>query len=484
MYFSNIRVDATQVQRPPNGHQDNAWKGIIVDTLGLNTLSGLDARHHIHGNTNPRAVVENGAMVMTGGRGIRVTDEDGKQYIEGLAGLWCASLGFNEERLVVAAEKQMRELPYYHGFFGRAPVPTIKLAAKLAEITPEGIEKFFFACSGSEAIDTAIKMVWYFNNSKGRPAKKKIISRQNSYHGVTVAGASLTRIPINQDGFDLPIERFLQIGGSHFYRYGEVGETEEAFVARRAAELEQLIQDEGPDTIAAFFAEPVQGAGGVLPPAKGYFDAIQPILKKYDILFVVDEVICGFGRTGNLFGSETYNLRPDIMTMAKGLSASYQPISAVGITQDVFEGIQELGDQKGAFGHGFTYGGHPVAAAVALEAQNIYQERDIVGHVQAIAPVFQARLNELSEHQLVGETRGVGLLGAVEMVADKASKERFDPSLGLGVKVFDEAKKNGLLFRNAGDQLLFCPPLIVTENEVNEIFDILQHALDRVSANL
>lgn len=455
-----------------------------METFGLNTLSGLDARHHIHGNTNPRTVLENGAMVMTGGRGIRVTDEDGKQYIEGLAGLWCAALGFDEERLVVAAERQMRELPYYHGFFGRASVPTIKLAAKLAEITPDKIKKFFFACSGSEAVDTAIKMIWYYNNAKGRPAKKKIISRQNSYHGVTVAGASLTRIPINQSGFDLPIERFLEAGGSHFYRYGELGETEESFVARRAVELEQLILDEGPDTIAAFFAEPVQGAGGVLPPAKGYFEAIQPILQKYEILFVVDEVICGFGRTGNMFGSQTYDLKPDMITMAKGLSASYQPISAVGLTQEVFEGIQELGDQNGAFGHGFTYGGHPVAAAVALEAQNIYQERNIVGHVQAIAPVFQSRLNGLSDHPLVGETRGVGLLGAVELAADKITKVKFDPSLNLGARIFEETKKNGLLFRNAGDMLLFCPPLIVNEGEIEEIFDILENALNTIASQI
>ncbi|MGB3148883.1 MAG: aminotransferase [Paracoccaceae bacterium] len=450
----------------------------------LNTLSGLDARHHLHGNRNPRQMAEKGAMVITGGQGIRVTDEDGKQYIEGLAGLWCASLGFNEERLVEVAQQQMRELPYYHGFFGRAPVPTIKLAAKLAEITPAGIEKFFFACSGSEAIDSAIKMIWYYNNAKGRPQKKKIISRQSSYHGVTVAGSSMTRIPINQEGFDVPIQRFLQAGSSHFYRHGAPGETEEAFVARRAAELEAMILAEGPETVAAFFAEPVQGAGGVLPPAKGYFDAIQPILRKYDILFVVDEVICGFGRTGNMFGADTYNLKPDLMTMAKALSASYQPISAVGMTQEVFEGIQELGDEKGSFGHGFTYGGHPVAAAVALETQKIYQERNIIGHVQAVAPRFQARLHALADHPLVGETRGVGLLGAVEMVADKATKERFPAALGLGAKVFEEAKRNGLLFRNGGDQLMFCPPLIVTENDVNEIFDILKHALDHVAAGL
>lgn len=423
-------------------------------------------------------------MIIRAGDGIYVTDEDGKKYIEGLAGLWCASLGFNEPRLVEAATRQMQDLPYYHSFFGRATEPTAKLASKLAEVTPEGINKFFFACSGSEAVDTAIKIIWYLNNARGRKKKKKIISRQNSYHGVTVAGASLTRIPINQDGFDLPIDRFLEVGGSHFYLHGNQGESEQEFVARRAAEFEQLILEEGPDTIAAFFAEPVQGSGGVRPPAKGYFEAIQPILKKYDILFVVDEVICGFGRTGNWFGSDTYKLKPDMMLMAKGLSAAFQPISAVGITDTIFEGITELGSQKGAFGHGFTYGGHPVAAAVALETQCIYQERDIVGHVRDVSPVFQDRLAALGKNEIVGDTRGVGLLGAVELVADKSSKEKFPPNLKLGERVFDEAKANGLLFRHAADMLLFSPPLIITEAEVVAMFDILDTALTVVASQL
>ena len=449
-----------------------------------NTLSGIDARHHIHGNSNPRDVSELGAMVIRGGRGIRVTDEGGKEYIDGLAGLWCASLGFSETRLIEAAERQMRTLPYYHNFFGRTPEPTVKLASKLAEVTPEGINKFFFACSGSEAVDTAIKMIWYWNNATARPDKKKIISRQNSYHGVTVAGASMTRIPINQEGFDLPLDRFLEVGGSHYYLHGQEGETEAAFVARRAQELEQLILDEGPDTIAAFFAEPVQGSGGVRPPARGYFDAIQPILKKYDILFVVDEVICGFGRTGNWFGCDTYDLKPDVVLMAKGLSAGYQPISAVGITDAMFEGIADLGGRKGAFGHGFTYGGHPVAAAVALETQNIYQARNIVGYVREIAPIFHQRLSALNKFEFVGDTRGVGLLGAVELVSDRASKTKFPPQLNLSGRVFEEAKRRGLLFRHAADMLLFCPPLIITEVEIAEMFDILDDALKAVTSQL
>lgn len=447
-----------------------------------NSLSMIDAEHHLHGNTNPAQVVEEGAMVITGGDGIRVRDEDGKSYIEGLAGLWCTSLGFSEERLVAAAESQFRKLPYYHTFFGRSPEPIVRLSARLAQICPAGITRFFFACSGSEAIDSAIKMVWYYNNAIGRPEKKKIISRQNSYHGVTVAGASMTRIPLNQEGFDLPIDRFLEAGGSCFSRYGLEAESEEEFVVRRAKELEVLIESEGPGTIAAFFAEPVQGAGGILPPAKGYFDAIQPILKKHDILFVADEVICGFCRTGNMFGSETYNLQPDMITMAKALSSGYQPISAVGMTEEIFEGIQQLGAHKGAFGHGFTYGAHPVAAAVAHETLTIYEERNILDHVRNIAPVFQGHLADLSDHPMVGETRGIGLLGAIEIVADKTTNRPFDPERGVGAAILAETRRNGLLFRNAGDTLLFCPPLIITEDEIEEMMTILGSALDHVEA--
>jgi len=419
-------------------------------------------------------------MVFTRAEGIRVFDENGKGYIEGLAGLWCAGLGFSETRLIEAANRQFLELPYYHTFFGRAANVTARLADRVVDIAPEGLTRVFFACSGSEAIDTAIKMVWYYNNARGRPGKKKIISRRNAYHGVTVAGASLTRLPVNQEGFDLPIARFLQVECPHHYRFAKDGESEKAFSARLAAELEALILAEGPDTVAAFFAEPVQGAGGIIPPPRGYFDLIQPILKKYDILFVADEVICGFARTGNMFGSDTYGLKPDLMTMAKGLSAGYQPISAVALTEEVFGGIAELGDEKGSFGHGFTYGGHPVAAAVALEAQNLYHERDIVGHVRRVGAHFQNRLRDFADHDLVGEARGVGLLGALELVADKKTKAKFPPELALGQRILDLTQARGLLFRPAGDTLLFCPPLIVEEADIDEIFDIVGAALDEI----
>lgn len=444
------------------------------------SIAALDAAHHLHGNTNPSVVLNDGPMVITGGDGIRVIDEHGKHYIEGLAGLWCANLGFSETRLMDAADRQFRQLPFYHSFFARTPDVTSKLAKRLSEITPASINRFFFACSGSEAIDSAIKFVWYYNNAIGRPKKKKIISRLNGYHGVTIAGGSLTRLKIHQDGFDLPIDRFLQVDCPHFYRFALPGESEDEFSTRLAINLEETILAEGPETIAAFFAEPVQASGGVIIPAKGYFEKIQKVLKKYDILFVVDEVICGFGRTGNMFGCETYDIVPDMMTMAKGLSAAYQPISAIGITDEIFTAIAEFGDQKGAFGHGFTYGGHPVAAAVALEAQNIYRDRNIVDHVKKIGAHFQTRLQAFQNHELVGEARGVGLLGAIELVANKTTKEKFDPTLGLGVRIFEITAQNGMLFRFSGDTLLFSPPLILQETDVDEIFDILGDAMNRV----
>ena len=287
-----------------------------------------DLSFHLHPATNLRSVQAEGPLVITRGEGVYVYDDEGKRYLEGMAGLWCASLGFSERRLAEAAYKQMCELPFYHSFAGKVPAISTELAERLIGMAPAGMAKVLFANSGSEANDTAIKLAWYINNALGRPQKKKIISRQRAYHGVTIASGSLTGLAFAHTDFDLPIARILHTDCPHYYRGAQPGESEEAFAARLAANLEQLILREGPDTVAAFFAEPVMGAGGVIVPPATYFDRVQPILKKYDILFVVDEVICGFGRTGHMFGSQTFNLQPDIMTLAKALSAGYVPISA------------------------------------------------------------------------------------------------------------------------------------------------------------
>ena len=435
----------------------------------LSELARTDIDAVLHPYTNLAKHSETGPLVITHGKGIYVYDEQGKEYIEGLAGLWCTSLGFGEEELAAAAERQMRELPYYHNFNHKAAKPVIELADKLKQMAPVPMSKVFFANSGSEANDTAIKMIWYYNNARGRPKKKKIISRQRAYHGVTIATASLTGLPNNHRDFDLPIERMLHTDSPHFYRDANQGETEEEFADRLAANLEALIEGEGADTIAAFIAEPVMGAGGVIPPPTTYFEKIQPILKRHDILFLDDEVICGFGRTGNMFGAETYDLQPDAMSMAKALSSAYLPISAVMISEEIFQAAVEESAKIGTFGHGFTYSGHPVPAAVATRTLELYEERKIIGHVQRITPKFQERLRSFADHPLVGEARGVGLIGALELVADKASKRSFAPPQGVGARIVAIAEQEGLIVRALVDSIGFCPPLIITEAESTSV---------------
>ncbi len=443
-----------------------------------NSAAALDIASHLHPYTNARKNEAEGPLVIAEGKGIYVYDDQGNEYIEGLAGLWSTSLGFGEERLVKAAADQMRKLPYYHNFAQKSALPTIELAAKLLELAPVPMSKAFFCNSGSEANDTVIKMVWYYNNALERPEKKKIISRIKGYHGVTVASASLTGLPMNHRDFDLPIANILHTSCPHHYRFGLDGETEEDFATRCAAELEQMILDEGPDTVAAFIGEPVMGAGGVLVPPRTYWEKIQAVLKKYDVLLVADEVICGFGRTGNLWGSQTYDIKPDILSMAKALSSSYMPISAVLISDQVYQGIADNSAKIGAFGHGYTYGGHPVAAAVALETLKIYEERDIVSHVRQVGPRLQEGLRRYADHPLVGEVRGVGLIAGVELVADRASKAPFDPAGKVGAYFAGRAQAHGLIIRNLVDTIGICPPLIITEEQIDAILDRFDKAMD------
>lgn len=450
----------------------------------MSTVPEADVAHLFHPYTNLARHPETGPLVIVRGEGVRVFDDSGKDYIEGLAGLWCTALGWGEERLVQAAERQMRELPFYHLFSSKAHTPAVRLAEALATMAPVPDAKVFFACSGSEANDTAIKLIWYLNNALGRPNKKKIIARERAYHGVTVATASLTGLVNNQRSFDLPIDRILQTGSPHYWRCAEKGETEEQFSTRRAEELEKLILAEGPDTVAAFFAEPVMGAGGVIVPPAGYFDKIQTVLRKYDVLLVADEVITGFGRTGNMFGSETFGLRPDMLTVAKGLSSGYLPISALIVAGHVYQPVKDEAGRIGVFGHGFTYGGHPVPAAVALETLSIYAERDIVSHVRRVAPVLQEGLRSLQQHPMVGEARGVGLIGALELVADKDTKTAFDPKLAVGPRVVAKAQENGVILRAMGDAVAFAPPLVISEDEIREMLRRFRNGLDQAHSEL
>ncbi len=447
-------------------------------TVRSNSAAARDIAFHLHSYTNAKKNEAEGSLVITGGKGVYIYDDNGKAYLEGMSGLWCLSLGYGEERLIEAATNQMRKLPYYHTFTQKVSDVTIDLAEKLVGMAPVPMSKAYFCNSGSEANDTAVKMVWYFNNALGRPQKKKIISRMKGYHGVTIASASLTGMPMNHKDFDLPIANIRHTDCPHYYRYAKPGETEEQFATRMAESLEQLIQTEGPDTVAAFIAEPVMGAGGVLIPPATYFEKIQAVLKKHDVLLIADEVICGFGRTGNMFGSETYRLRPDIMTMAKALSSAYLPIAALLVNKRLYDAISENSAKLGTFGHGFTYSGHPVASAVALETLKIYQERKILAQVRQVSPGFLKGVHSFKGHPLVGETRAVGLIGAIEFVRDKRTKEPFDAKLAVAASVVKRAQEHGLILRIIQDGVAFCPPLIASGEEIAEMFRRFGKALD------
>ncbi|WP_407049228.1 aminotransferase [Methyloraptor flagellatus] len=438
----------------------------------------IDRATVIHQQTDLVAYKDHGGTIIKRGEGVYIYDEQGNKYLEAMAGLWCASLGFSEKRLADVAYKQLLELPYYHTFFAKSHVPSVELADRLLSIAPKGMSKVLFQCSGSEANDAAIKLVWYYNNARGRPEKKKIIGRVRGYHGNTVASVSVSGQPHMHGGFDAPLPMMRHTENPHYYRFHEEGETEEQFSTRMAEALEKLILAEGPETIAAFFAEPVQGGGGAITPPKGYFEKIQPILKKYDILFLADEVICGFGRTGNMWGSETYDLKPDMVSCAKALSAAYQPISALMISEDIYNAMLDQSGKLGTFGHGFTYGGHPVACAVANETLKIYEERNILGHVRQVGPLMQAGLEATEAHPLVGNARGIGLIAGVELMANKEKRIPFAPEAKAGIVVQDEAQKVGLVVRAIGDRIAFTPPLIITAAEIDEMLAKFGKALD------
>jgi 4-aminobutyrate--pyruvate transaminase len=446
----------------------------------LSNLAVRDVETLVHPYTNLATHRESGPLVLERGKGVFVYDTAGKPYIEGMSGLWCTALGYGNEELVEAAAEQMRRLSFAHLFGSKSHDPAIELAERLKEIAPVPTSKVFFCNSGSEANDTQIKLIWYMNNALGRPRKKKIVSRLKAYHGVTVASASLTGLPVNQRDFDLPIAGILHTACPHHYRFAQAGESEEDFATRLAAELDAMIDREGPDTVAAFIAEPVMGAGGVLVPPRTYFEKIGEVCRKHDIYMIADEVICGFGRLGTMFGCQALGFRPDAISVAKALTSGYMPMAAVTVNEAMYQALLDESRKIGSFGHGFTYSGHPVAAAVAVKALEIYARERLVEAAAQKAPQFQARLAALAEHPLVGEARGLGLIGAIEMVADKATRRSFDPKAGIGPRAVRHAEEEGLIVRFlAGDSVSICPPLVITPVEIDELFDRLGRALDR-----
>lgn len=434
--------------------------------------------HLIYPTTNFKAIEQ---LSIERGEGCYVWDKQGKQYLEGLAGLWCTALGYGNQELINTATEQMQQLTFSHMFGGKTHQAGIDLADRLAAMIPMDDAVISFGNSGSDANDTQIKLLRYYHQAIGKPERRKIIARDRSYHGVTVAAASLTGLPVTQNHFDLPVDALgiLRTDHPHYYRGKQNGETEEQFVERIVGNLEKLIIEEGPDTIAAFIAEPITGASGVIVPPQGYYQRVQAVLDRYGIMFWADEVITGFGRTGNDFGCTTMGIdAPDMMSFAKQLSSAYMPISAAAIRRDVYEAMIEQSANAGAFGHGYTYSGHPVACAVANKALEIYQRDQIFEKAAVTGNYLQQRIREFADHPLVGEVRGSGLLGAIELVANKQTGEPFANG-AVGAYAQKAAQDQGLLLRAvAGSSLGICPPLIITTQQIDEMIEKLAMALD------
>jgi len=450
-----------------------------------NSASARDAAHVLHGYVELGELQRRGVTVITRGKGIYVYDENGVPYIEGAAGMWCTAFGFGEQALIDAAIEQFHKLPYYHTVAYKSVNPAIDLAERLAALVPVTDARIYFCLSGSEANDFLVKMIRYYNNAIGRPRKKKIIARHGGYHGGTVMAASLTGLPANHALFDLPLPGVLHTGDPNYFRYALPGETREDFVDRLVGDLERLILAEGAETIAGFIAEPVPGAGGVIIPPDGYYAKVQAVLSKYDILFLDDEVINGFHRTGALWGCQTMGIAPDTMSMAKGLTSAYQPLAAIALSRDIYDGLETGSKSLGFFGHGTTYSGHPVGCAVALKVLDLLKERDIAGHVARVSQTFARRLEAFRDHPLVGDVRYTGLVGAVEFVKSKTPLAFFERPGAFGQLVRERAEEGYRLICRLlpnSDACAFSPPLIITETEVDEMFDRFGKALDDVTA--
>ncbi|OMH38351.1 aminotransferase [Motiliproteus sp. MSK22-1] len=445
-----------------------------------------DLSYHIHSQTNLREHQNKGPLVIERGQGVYVYDEKGQSYLESMSGLWCTSLGFSDARLIKAATKQLETLPYYHTFNHRTNNVVSKLAAEVSGLVPLNKAKVFFASSGSEANDSMIKMAWNYHIAQGNHKRKKVLIRDRGFHGSTVMGASLSGLPHMHTAFGLPLNCTVRLECPDYYRNAEPEESESAYLDRLLDDLEATIEREGADTIAAFIAEPVMGAGGVLVPPVGYFEKVQKILRQYKILMLSDEIVCGFGRTGNWFGCQTFNFQPDMMSCAKGLTSGYIPMSCVAVSGDIYSVLEEYSEVTGVFGHGFTYSGHPTAAAVALEALRIYQEMNLPKVALELGAVLHDLLEELKVHPMVGEIRGkgVGLIAGIELVADKNTREPYPTSRIAGKKVEQAARDQGLIIRNMGDVIALCPPFITSHQELKLIVQKLSTAIDVVYQDL
>ncbi len=429
-----------------------------------------DRQHYFHPFTSVADQSTKGAHIMSRAEGIRVWDVDGREFIDSLGGLWCVNIGYGRKEMAEAVRKQTEELCYYHSFLNMGTEPTALLAERVANLAPGDLNHVFFCNSGSEANDTQVKIVWQYNNLRGKPQKKKIIARRRAYHGVTVAAASMTGLPPLHASFDLPLPGFLHVTPPHHYWEAKDGQSEREFSQMLADELRETIEREGPDTVGAFIAEPMMGAGGVVPPPEGYFELIQPLLKEYDILLIADEVISGFGRLGAWFGSQRLNIQPDLMSVAKGLTSGYVPMSACIVASHVFDVFKDASAQHGPFSHGYTYSGHPVAAAAGLCNLDIIERENLVENAGVVGEYFVEQAKQaFAEHPAVGEVRGLGLTVGVEIVKDKARKIPFEPKEKMGPKLMQCIFDHDLITRPIMNTIAMSPPLISTKEDCDEM---------------
>lgn len=460
---------------------------MTIPTMHEMTLEDQDKASLLHPFTALATHLNTGPKIMVEAQGVHIRDNHGKDYLDGMAGLWCVNIGWGREEMVEAIAQQAGKLAYYHNFSSMGNEPAIQLAERVVQLTPGPMSKIFFGNSGSDANDTNVKLVWYYNNLRGKHEKKKIISRLRAYHGVTVVAASLTGLDLLHKAFDLPLPMIRHTITPYYYRNALPGETEREFSRRLADELEQLILREGPETVGAFIAEPVMGAGGVFVPPEGYFDKVQQVLRKYDVLMIADEVICGFGRLGEWFGSQIYGIEPDIMTVAKGLTSGYIPMSGSLISEKVWQVLLSGSPEVGVFGHGFTYSAHPVAAAAGLTNLDIMQREDLPRHAAQVGGYFQKKLREtFTGHPLVGEVRGIALIAAIELVKNKKTKEEFSPSLKIAGRMAQLCMEEGIIARALpqSNSLSFSPPLVISESECDELVDGFERALNHLADEL
>lgn len=452
-------------------------------------IAEMDRRTVLHPFTYLKDYASGGIhpTIVETGKGVRIQDASGREYIDGFAGLYCVNIGYGRTEVAEAIARQAYKLAYYHSYAAHTTEALARLSDRLVRMAPGKMSKVFYGLSGSDANETQAKIVWYYNNLRGKPQKKKIIARERGYHGCSVVSGSMTGLSFYHDHMDLPVSGILRTGVPHFYRGAHPGETEEDFSARRADELEALILAEGPDTVGAFIAEPVLGTGGITPPPAGYWPKIQAVLRKYEVLLIADEVICGFGRTGAMFGSDLYGIEPDLVTVAKGLTSGYAPLSASIVSQKVYEVMEEATPRVGAFSHGYTYSGHPISAAAANAVLDIVEREDLAGQSAQKGAYLLARLKaEFAQNPIVGEVRGIGMMAALEFVADRGTKTSFDPGLKVGARISQAARDRGLIARAMphGDILGFAPPLVMTEAEIDEMVSIAKAAVDSVLADL